>query len=198
MFPIDAGMDDNELLQRFYSFDEAAFDELIKRWRPRFRRLFFRCGFAADESEDLIQELAVRIYLTRERLTIDTQLAVGPYLRTMARNLAARELQTRGRRGGAGTMELEDRVAEGTGGVPAALHRDLEVAFSKLLEVEQNYLLLCKEHGLGELTHGEIALKLKVSSAYVSQVSKRTLTRLRKYLRGQGYRIHPDEKTNQE
>lgn len=199
MSQFDAGMDDNELLRRFYGFDEAAFDELIRRWRPQFQRLFVRCGFPIDECEDLIQELAVRIYLTRERLGIDIRQPAAPYLRTMARNLAARELRNRWWRSDRWeAIGVEERFEAAPEGVPEALHRDLETAFSKLPEVEQNYLLLCKEHGLGELTHGEIASKLEVSSAYVSQVSKRALARLRKHLRGQGYRIQPDEKTDQE
>jgi len=188
-------MDDNQLLQRFYEFDETAFDELMKRWRPKFRKMFWQCGIGRDEAEDLLQELAVRIYLTRERLAVDTRLPVAPYLRTMARNLAAGALSGRvkgSNRALTSAVGLEERTAEPQSPVPAAVLRDIEVAFSRLSEVEQNYLLLCKEHGMGELTHGEIAERLGTSSQYISQVSKRALARIRKQLRGQGYRIQID------
>jgi DNA-directed RNA polymerase specialized sigma subunit len=93
---------------------------------------------------------------------------------------------------------VEERHAAAHAPVPAAVLRDIEVAFARLSEVEQNYLLLCKEHGMGELSHGEIAERLGTSPQYISQVSKRALVRLRKQLRGQGYRIEIDGKTDKD
>jgi DNA-directed RNA polymerase specialized sigma24 family protein len=142
--------------------------------------------------------LAVRIYLTRERLAMDTRLPVAPYLRTMARNLAAGELSRRQRKWRRELTSGVERHGDAHEAVPAAVLRDIEVAFARLSEVEQSYLLLCKEHGMGALSHGEIATRLGTSPQYISQVSKRALTRLRKQLRGQGYRIDIDGKTDRE
>jgi RNA polymerase sigma factor (sigma-70 family) len=187
-----AGLDDSDLLQRFYECDEDALEELLKRWRPIFRRMFASCGIQPNTAEDLIQDLTVRLYLTRERLAINTDGPIGPYLRKMARNLALRELE-RIRTGPIPVDDIESEI-EADSPLSSSVSRDVQIAFAQLPEIEQTYLLLCREHGLGKMSHGEVAAALKTSPQYVSQISKRTLARLRKLLRSQGYRIVEDGK----
>ncbi|MCC2669114.1 MAG: polymerase subunit sigma-24 [Armatimonadetes bacterium] len=190
--------EDHELLQRFYGgsegVSEPAFDALMARWRPRLRGIFHRCGFGGDEAEDLVQEVAIRIYLTRERKTIDLGQPFGPYVRAVARNLAAREM-LRKRRLAPLMCEIRDEEAQEAPepAPPDFALEDIYEAFKLLSDLEQSYLLLCRQHGLGELSHGEIAVALGKSPQYITLVSKRTIGRLRKQLERKGYRIRNDE-----
>ena len=178
--------DDSELLRGFYQCSEPAFTNLLARWRPKLRAFFVRCGFRSDEADDLVQEVAIRIYLTKEKRAIDVRQPFGPYIRTVARNLAAREMLKK-RRCSPTWQILEDEAPEVT--PPDYVIDDIYEAFEELPDLEQSYLLLCRQHGLGEYSHSQIADILGKSPQYITLVSKRSIGRLRKQLESRGYRI---------
>jgi RNA polymerase sigma-70 factor (ECF subfamily) len=188
---------DSELLRSFYQCSEPAFDALLERWRPRLRGFFVRCGFRSDEAEDLVQEVAIRIYLTKERRAIDVRQPFGPYVRAVARNLAAREM-LRKRRQSPPSWEIleDDELPEQA--PPDYVIDDIYEAFQHLPDLEQSYLLLCRQHGLGEYSHSQIAVILGKSPPYITLVSKRSIGRLRKQLESKGYRIQTDDHAERE
>lgn len=184
-----ASCSDRDLLRGFYRGEEAAFDALLRRWEPRLLRFYRNFGFAPEDAADLFQEFSVRLYLTREQLLIDLSIeAVAPYLQTIARNVARRELHRR--------RQQEAREAHSAGlrlcravGLPDEVIEDVLEEITRLPSLEQQYLRLCKNHGLGELSHSEIAGVLGTSPQYITHISGRSLQRLRKRLLQAGYRI---------
>lgn len=74
----------------------AAFDELVRRFRPAVR-LTARCHSGDDEAvEDLCQEAFLKAFLALPRLADPSRF--GPWLHTITRNLALRERQSGTRR----------------------------------------------------------------------------------------------------
>jgi RNA polymerase sigma factor (sigma-70 family) len=186
MPPTDPEGSDEELVDRFYAGEEVAFSLLMERWRLRLTRVYSGRNLRREEVEDLIQEVAVRLYLTRERLSIDTSRTVAPYILAVARNLAMRMTLPKRSDELIDRYFAQSRVVHRT---PEGLLQELIEAFEQLPELEQNYLLLCKQHGLGDLSHGEIAARLGKSPQYITLVSHRTLAHLRKKLARRGYRV---------
>jgi RNA polymerase sigma-70 factor (ECF subfamily) len=74
--------------------DEAAFRDLYLRYGPRMKVYFSRSGFTAADADDLTQETFVRVY--RSLHTYDSQRgAFGPWVATIARNVARRQWHRR-------------------------------------------------------------------------------------------------------
>jgi RNA polymerase sigma factor (sigma-70 family) len=179
---------DSELMGRFYQRDEAAFSALTERWWPRLFGYFRRFSFLNEDAEDLAQEVLVKLYLTRERQSFDVMEPLQPFLLAIARNLAIREW--RGRKPDRTAVPLLEAVdvAGSTDAVPAELGADLFLCIWNLPEQQQHYVLLCGKHGLGELSHNEIATILGKWPAQLTQISQQARSNLRECLTSKGYR----------
>ncbi|HTE19082.1 MAG TPA: RNA polymerase sigma factor [Armatimonadota bacterium] len=181
--------DDTELMRLFYDGDAGAFDELMERWEPRLLGYFRRLGFTREESEDLCQEVIVSLYLTRHRATshgrFDLNQPLAPFLLTAAR----REAISAWRRKPAVTLvPLEAWDAkERPPLVPEALTADLADCMAQLPDNQHLYFRLCARHGLGELSHQEIAEILGKCPTEVSRLSRRAKDGLRNCMQRKGY-----------
>jgi RNA polymerase sigma-70 factor (ECF subfamily) len=95
-------MDDEELMARFYSGDDSAFEALYRRWFKRLhRRLQERYGrVGPEDAEDVAQQVLVRVFLTRGRDSAyePSRGAFQPWLFMIARNVATDVLSRRARR----------------------------------------------------------------------------------------------------
>jgi RNA polymerase sigma factor (sigma-70 family) len=193
-------LSDRELMIRFYDCEAQAFDLLIVRWRPRLLRFFRTLGFLAEDAEDLTQNTMVKLYLTKETFSFDVSQPLAPFLYTIARNLAI--ARWRHEKTEPETIvdfnpfEDEDAMAHVhrermealPPPVPNEMMTDLSLCILDLSKTERLYLSLCERHGLGDLSHTEIAEVLgKRNLAEITRISQRTREKLRAGMVSRGY-----------
>lgn len=87
---------DHALIEAARGGDEAAFGEIIARYRGPITNYLFRFLNDYDEAVDLAQESFVRVYFAMERY--HTGFAFSTYIYRIATNLAISELRKRKRR----------------------------------------------------------------------------------------------------
>lgn len=96
--PTDAleGRSDHALLEATRAGDEAAFAELVGRYRNQITNFVYRMTNDYDGAVDLAQETFVRVYKAADRY--QTSHAFSTYIYRIATNLAISELRKRKRR----------------------------------------------------------------------------------------------------
>src|SRR5215212_3183369 len=87
---------DHALLEATRSGDEAAFAEIVSRYRNQITSYIYRMLNDYDSAVDLAQETFVRVYQAAERY--QTSYAFSTYIYRIATNLAISELRKRKRR----------------------------------------------------------------------------------------------------
>ena len=92
----EAKLSDHELIEATRSGDEAAFGEIMQRYRGPITNYLYRFLNDYEEAVDLAQETFVRVYFALERY--HTQFAFSTYIYRIAANLAISELRRRKRR----------------------------------------------------------------------------------------------------
>ena len=89
-------LSDHELIERTKSGDEAAFTEIVNRYRNPLTNYLYRFLNDYEEAVDLAQETFVRVYFAIERY--HTDYAFSTYIYRIATNLAISEIRKRKRR----------------------------------------------------------------------------------------------------
>lgn len=89
-------LSDHDLIEATKSGDEAAFGEIMLRYRSPITNYLFRFLNDYEEAVDLAQETFVRVYFALDRY--HTQFAFSTYIYRIATNLAISELRRRKRR----------------------------------------------------------------------------------------------------
>jgi RNA polymerase sigma-70 factor (ECF subfamily) len=89
-------MSDHRLLEATREGDEAAFAELVRRYRNQITNYVYRMTNDYDLAVDLAQETFMRVYAAAERY--QTSYAFSTYIYRIATNLAISELRRRKRR----------------------------------------------------------------------------------------------------
>lgn len=92
----DAKLSDHALIEATKSGDEAAFGEIMARYRGPITNYLYRFLNDYEEAVDLAQETFVRVYFAIERY--HTEFAFSTYLYRIATNLAISEIRKRKRR----------------------------------------------------------------------------------------------------
>ena len=92
----EARLTDHELIDATRSGDEAAFGEIMTRYRGPITNYLYRFLNDYEEAVDLAQETFVRVYFALERY--HTQFAFSTYIYRIATNLAISEIRRRKRR----------------------------------------------------------------------------------------------------
>lgn len=92
----EAKLTDHELIEATRSGDEAAFGEIMQRYRGPITNYLYRFLNDYEEAVDLAQETFVRVYFAIERY--HTQFAFSTYIYRIATNLAISEIRRRKRR----------------------------------------------------------------------------------------------------
>ena len=87
---------DHELIAATCRGDEAAFEEIVTRYRNQITNFLYRMLGNYEDAVDLAQETFVRVYKARERYT--DAYAFSTYIYRIATNLAISELRKRKRR----------------------------------------------------------------------------------------------------
>ena len=99
-------MSDHRLLEATRTGDEAAFAELVRRYRNQITNYVYRMTNDYDLAVDLAQETFMRVYAAADRYR--TSFAFSTYIYRIATNLAISELRRRKRRGG--TRRVRDQL----------------------------------------------------------------------------------------
>ena len=89
-------LSDHALLEATRTGDEAAFAELVRRYRNQITSYIYRMTNDYDGAVDLAQETFVRVYRAADRY--QTSYAFSTYIYRIATNLAISELRKRKRR----------------------------------------------------------------------------------------------------
>jgi RNA polymerase sigma-70 factor (ECF subfamily) len=89
-------LSDHDLIEATKGGDEAAFGEIMTRYRSPITNYLFRFLNDYEEAVDLAQETFVRVYFALDRY--HTQFAFSTYIYRIATNLAISELRRRKRR----------------------------------------------------------------------------------------------------
>ena len=89
-------LSDHSLIEATRSGDEAAFGEIMDRYRNPITNYLFRFLNDYEEAVDLAQETFVRVYFAIDRY--HTQFAFSTYIYRIATNLAISEIRRRKRR----------------------------------------------------------------------------------------------------
>ncbi|MES4793192.1 MAG: RNA polymerase subunit sigma-24 [Chloroflexota bacterium] len=89
-------MDDHALLEATREGDEAAFQELVNRYRNPITNYIYRMLSDYDRAVDLAQETFVRVYTSAERY--QANFSFSTYIYRIASNLAITDLRQRKRR----------------------------------------------------------------------------------------------------
>jgi RNA polymerase sigma-70 factor, ECF subfamily len=89
-------MTDHRLLEATKTGDDAAFAELVRRYRNQITNYVYRMTNDYDLGVDLAQETFMRVYAAAERY--QTSYAFSTYIYRIATNLAISELRRRKRR----------------------------------------------------------------------------------------------------
>jgi DNA-directed RNA polymerase specialized sigma24 family protein len=181
------GPSDSELMARFYDCDPTAFDSLFCRWRPRLFGFFRKLGFVDEDCEDLSQDVLVRLHLTRENRSFDVTQPLTPYLLTAAKNLAIETWRRREpQRQALPIIEYLDLETLHKGPRHELLD-DLLLCIWSLPPTLQLYVMMCEKHGLGDLSHNEIAEIMGKWPAQMTILSHKARAFLLECLTDKGY-----------
>lgn len=93
--PVDK-LDDHALLAATRTGDEAAFQEIVRRYQNQITNYVYRLLNDYDRAVDLAQETFVRVYMSAERY--QATYSFSTYIYRIAHNLAISELRQRNRR----------------------------------------------------------------------------------------------------
>jgi RNA polymerase sigma-70 factor (ECF subfamily) len=178
-----AGATDHELMHRVVRGDEAAFTELVTKYKSPVHAFVYRMLGDADEADDVAQEVFIKLYRTADLYRPRAKFTT--WLFTIAHNLATDRLRKRRPivRGEQAERELESAVdaradpsksasiEEGS----AAVRRAVE-----LLPLDQKTALLLYQ--FEELSYAEIAEVMRCSVKSVEARLYRAKDFLRKKL----------------
>jgi len=88
-------LDDSAVVGQFLAGEERAFQELVDRYQTRLLNFIYRTIGDREKSEDLVQEVFIRVYRHLHRF--DTSKKFSTWVYTIASNLAKNELRNRSR-----------------------------------------------------------------------------------------------------
>ena len=163
---------DAALMLRVKSGDDAAFAELVDKYKQPVMNLAFRILRDATEAEDLAQNVFLQAYKSAARYTVSARFST--WLFTITRNLCLNEIRRRSRHPAdsleAAHPDSDDQPArqfediKTTPPTESLLHTELEQkieqALGELPEIQRTAILLCRRD---EMSYEEIAVVLGCS-----------------------------------
>ena len=178
-------LSDHDLMCRCRQGDAEAFCALFARWRPRLGRLLGRWTNRSTDTEDLCQEVFLRVFRARQGYRPDAAFSTWLY------RIALNVVRDDSRRRRVSWQPLDDETSPAAAVEPSeSSRREVErvvTAALAALDEPLREVLLLKQYG--ELTFAEVAA---VTGLPASTVKSRVWLALEK-LRGELHRRGMDE-----
>lgn len=171
--------EDAERMLRFASGDEAAFDELVRRYGQKLLAFADRFFHNRARSEETVQEVFLRVFEARKRYQPRARFSTWIY--TIATRLCLNELRRRRPEAQAGGSEAEmfGSASPAQELEAARLARSVQRAVDELPENQRAALLLSR---FEDKSYAEIAKILDVSEGAVKSLLFRATDELRRVL----------------
>jgi RNA polymerase sigma-70 factor (ECF subfamily) len=181
---------DAELMRRVSLGDAQAFRELVRRYEKPMYNFFFRLSRAAEDAEDLTQELFVALYRGSARYRPDA--AFKAYIYRIASNLAASHLRKSKLRTTVSMDEMAEQGVEvasrGGGEDPAAALEAEEMREryeAVLARLPRAWRIAIELRMGGELSCREVAVAMGKSLSSVESILFRARERIARELRAE-------------
>ena len=171
----------------------AAFEELVARYQSRLVTFFRHLLGSREQSEDLAQEVFLRVYRARE--TYQPGAKFSTWLYKIANHVAANAIRDRSRRpeftlqtrdsGPMGARPLDLMLQASSGQMPsrqldkAEVREFVRMAIEALSERQRMAVLLCKFEGM---TYAEISEIMEISLQAVKSLLSRARENLREVM----------------
>ena len=184
---------DVRLMLQVRDDNAAAFEELVTRYQARLLSLFRHLIRGKDQSEDLAQEVFLRIYRARKRYVPGAKFST--WLFKIAHNVASNALRSASRRrevnivsrsSGALPSYSLDGLAQAASGLMPTRQLDtaeraemVRLAMDSLNDRQRMALLLSKFEGM---TYADIAETMDLSTAAIKSLLSRARGNLREIL----------------
>ena len=196
---------DAALMLRVKRGDDAAFAELVEKYKQPVMNLVYRILRDATEAEDLAQNVFVQVHKSAHRYEVTARFST--WLFTIARNLCLNEIRRRSRHPAdslEGTQqETDDQPArqfedqKTTLPQDALLQRELEQkieqAVAELPETQRTAILLCRRD---DLSYEEIAkiigCSLSATKSLIHRGRETLKQKLKPYLRSGEWKNTPN------
>ena len=165
---------DETLMARYADGDMEAFEELFQRYEPRAYVFFLRRTRSPERSQDLYQELFLRIHRARDRY--DSSRPFTPWFFQIANRLLVDDHRRAFR---SHEVPIEDREpwTAGPGSEDVVADREQVLQLLHALSPEERYVVLsAKVEGIG---YPELAEHLGKSVDAVKKMASRAIRRLR-------------------
>jgi RNA polymerase sigma-70 factor (ECF subfamily) len=187
-----APLSDEELARSFVAGDPRAFEQVVDRHAPRVRAVAYRITGSVAESEDLAQEVFLRVYRHRESYRADRPFKA--WLDRICVNVCLTHQKRMQLAGGLARPAAYDETiaAHGAPGAAAPLspeahasHRDSERTVEKVLKaLAEPFRTTLVLRVFGGLTYQEIADSLGCSLGTVMSRVSRARNQIRDRLKG--------------
>ncbi len=178
MSQVDQFGEEHHLLLRVAKGDETAFTVLFNRYYPLLSTHVFRITRSAPETEEIVQDVFFKIWMTRESLTAIT--AFRPYLWVIAKNRALNALQkmARERTNRAGYLqEFQETDAPDT---VHDLYSLIDEAIEQLPPQQQKVYKLGRQE---RLKQAEIADQMGITVSTVKKYTQLAVISITDYIR---------------
>ncbi len=187
---------DVTLMLRVKRGDDAAFCELVDKYKQPVMNLAYRILRDATEAEDLAQNVFLQVHKSAHRYEASARFTT--WLFTIARNLCLNEIRRRSRHPAdsldAGSVELDDQPARQYEDhktflptenlLHGELEQKIELALAELPEPQRTAILLCRGD---EMSYEEIAevvgCSLAATKSLIHRGRETLKQKLKPYLR---------------
>jgi len=161
-------------MARYGDGDAEAFDELFRRYERRAYAFFLRRTGSPERSQDLYQELFLRIHRARDRY--DARRPFAPWFFQIANRLLVDDHRRAFRSHELPLGEREPRTEE-RGGEAVAADREEAVRLLDALSSEERYVVFSAK--VEEVGYAELGRRLGKSADAVRKLASRAVARLR-------------------
>lgn len=173
--------DENELLHLVAGGDEEAFATLFEAWRDKLYFFTLRFTQSPEQSEDLVQEVFIKVWLQKEKLTTITNFSAWLY--SVIRNQAISGLRRVALETSIMAQLKREAVDKGEPADESLLYKQLkqklQIAVDQLPPRQKQIYTLTRIEGLKQ---GEVAQKLDLSVSTVQNHMTEALRKLRAIL----------------
>jgi len=183
--------DDQTLMRQLQEGDEAALEQIVRRWEQPMLNFFYRSVGDLDVAEDLRQDLFVRLYTYRSSYRGDGtfrawlyQLATNLLRSYLRRPKPALSLDSNEPDGESKPLEMHDRAPQASEIVQRRQSEQIVRQMLDSLSLEDREALVLRF--FEGLPYGEICQALGVAESSAKSRVYRAIERLRKMVASQG------------